>query len=206
MPSGKNRISYLGKFRIAWILGGIAALYVWLSLCRQKERAMPDDSNVAFHLEEYKIMKQQKYSLIDRLSTVSQYVLGGVAALYAWLLTHNLNVFWGIYIPFLLSLSGLAMALIIELRIISIDTYLKALECYLDRYARSIKITAPRRLLRPELEIEVTGWEEYREHSRSAGLWRWLIIVVFVALSLVTFFIPTFFPPSTKNYSIASIL
>jgi hypothetical protein len=42
-----------------------------------------------FHLEEYKHLKQQISSLIDKVVTIVQYVLGGVAAVYAWLITNQ---------------------------------------------------------------------------------------------------------------------
>jgi hypothetical protein len=59
-----------------------------------------------FHLEEYKHLKQQISSLLDRVTTIIQFILGAIAAVYAWLITNGVNTSVGMWIPVVLALFG----------------------------------------------------------------------------------------------------
>src|SRR4051812_14418263 len=94
-----------------------------------------------FHLEEYKLLKQQISSLIERVSTIIQYVLGGIAVFYTWLITnaniHDLMNSGAMWIPVLLSFFGVLMVITITVRITVIRKYIRILEDYFNDTNRS---------------------------------------------------------------------
>jgi hypothetical protein len=55
-----------------------------------------------FHFEEYKHLKQQISSLLDRVTTIIQFILGAAAAVYAWVITNGVNAAAGMWTPVVL--------------------------------------------------------------------------------------------------------
>ena len=84
-----------------------------------------------FHLEEYKHLKQQIMSNQDRVTTIIRYVLAGIAAVYAWIISNNLYDSEGMWIPVLFSFFG-------SLMVITIAARIHAMRKYLNKHVREL--------------------------------------------------------------------
>jgi hypothetical protein len=134
-----------------------------------------------FHFEEYKQLKKQLLSLLDRVSTIIQYVLGGIAAIYTWLITHSMSNSVAMWIPVGLSFFGMVMVITISTRIGAIRQYLNILEDYL----HNSKKTLSTNLVEVPLGV-VSGWEQFRAQSSLKAFWEVITISLFGLVFLVT--------------------
>lgn len=130
-----------------------------------------------FHLEEYKHFKQEISSLMDRVWTIIQFLLGASAAVYAWLLANAVNASKGVWIPFLLSVIGTMMVHQIIKRIHGIRGYLIILETYLHNLAPPLVTSSGK---------TVTGWEQFRALDPSSARWEKIAVWFLGAVSAAT--------------------
>jgi hypothetical protein len=135
-----------------------------------------------FHLEEYKHFTQEISSLMDRVWTITQFLLGGTAAIYAWILTNGVNVAIGMWMPFFLSLFATLIVSQTIRRIHGIRAYLIILENYFHKPDQQTLSTGPVEIL----PGQVTGWEQFRERHRSGGGWEKIAVVFLSLVSLGT--------------------
>jgi hypothetical protein len=129
-----------------------------------------------FHFEEYKHLKAEISSLLDRVTTIIQFILGAMAAVYAWLLTNGGNVSKGMYIPFMLAMFATAMVYQIVRRIHGMRRYLLILESYLHNSAPPLVRSSGK---------GVTGWEQFRALDPSSGGWESIAVYFLAGVSLV---------------------
>jgi hypothetical protein len=134
-----------------------------------------------FHHEEYQRLRQQIASLSDRISTIVQYVLGGIAALGAWILTNyknkqDISASKGLWIPVLISFFGMVLVLYMTTRIRAIRGYLKLLEKYLP----------DQNDLKDANGKLISGWEEYRSREWYAGYWEEIVVGLLAVVFIIS--------------------
>jgi hypothetical protein len=145
-----------------------------------------------FHLEEYKHLKQQIMSNQDRVSTIIKFVLGGIAAVYAWIITNKAGNSDGMWIPVLLSFYGALMVITIALRIHAMRKYLNMLENYLHNPTESL-LADPVYVLQNQ---PVSGWEQFRarssfHHLNLRAIWEVVAISLFALVFVLTLALAT---------------
>jgi hypothetical protein len=130
-----------------------------------------------FHFEEYKHLKQQISSLLDRVTTIIQFILGAAAAVYAWVITNGVNAAAGMWIPVVLFLFAMMMVIQIVYRIHAIRDFLKILEEYLHNSSPPLTVRSG---------APVSGWEEFRALDPSSARWEWIAVTFLGVASFLT--------------------
>lgn len=144
-----------------------------------------DDPVREFRLEEFKQLKTEVLKLSDMLASLTQWMVAGVAALIAWLLTNGFGIdehgrcllipgsplYWAWWLPLGIVAAFAVIAFLVAWRMKHFGGYLSHLEKYLGNCGTIGKF--------------FYGWEEYFS-TRSAVITR-VYAFVFVLLALLSF-------------------
>jgi hypothetical protein len=129
------------------------------------------------YLEMYKLLHEERVSLAEEARKLEMAAITAVAALYAWLATHNVHgAPWYIAVP--LVILGAFRAIVLGERILFIKEYLKLIE---------------QKALQGEFEFQ--GYENYfSENTRFKWYMhlRYTVAIIWIVLLCVTIIAPRF--------------
>jgi hypothetical protein len=91
---------------------------------------LPDPSRSEIHLSQYSLLREEVVSHVAETRRVEVYAVGGVAAVYAWLVTHGIELSAAWFIPVMFPLLGAIRSYALFKRVQLIAIYLRDLEVY----------------------------------------------------------------------------
>ena len=143
----------------------------------QRKLSFKDKEEIELRLEQYKLLREEVMSLISEFRKLEIIVIGGLAALYAWLVVNHQQYSFIWYL-------GTLIAVLAGIRVFALFRRLERMA----KYMRHIE------LLWPELENEVEGgWELYLKRTiedQKSFFLRYSVVAFWLILIAATLAIP----------------